>query len=151
MKIGIVFGSFDLLHAGHIHLLEQCKKYCDALVVGLHVDPSIERSDKNSPIETIVERQAKLRACKHVNDIIVYQTEADLKLILQSGEFDIRFLGTDTKDGRKITAEDVVPIEYIESLPIHTSDIRKRIKIKCECHYQCGCDKGECNCYSPSG
>ena len=128
MKKGIVFGAFDLLHAGHIHLLKECAYHCDCLIVGLHVDPSKERPSKNKPIENIVERQAKLRACKYVDDIIVYETEKDLELILQSGDIDMRFLGSDYTSGdSRITAEDSVPIVYIKSVPIHTTDIRKRI------------------------
>ena|SRR3989304_6246241 len=125
--IGIVTGSFDLLHAGHINLLKKAKRKCDYLIVGLHVDPSVER-DKNKPIESLLERQIKLKACKYVDEIIVYETEADLSIIFKYFKIDVRFLGTDAKDGRVVTDEGAIPIKYINSLPIHTSDIRRRIK-----------------------
>ena len=127
MKVGIVTGSFDLFHIGHINLLKKAKEKCLHLIVGLHVDPSVENPDKNKPIESILERQIKLKACKYVDQIIIYETEADLSIIFKYFKIDIRFLGSDAKDGRKITDEGVIPIEYIDSLPIHSSDIRERM------------------------
>jgi glycerol-3-phosphate cytidylyltransferase len=126
--IGIVTGSFDLLHAGHINLLKKAKQKCDYLFVALHVDPSIERSKKNKPIESLLEREIKLRACRYVDEIIIYETEADLSIIFKYFPIGKRFLGSDAKDGRVITDKDAIPIEYIDSLSIHTSEFRKRIK-----------------------
>ena len=128
MKVGFVAGAFDLLHAGHIHLLKQCKKQCDYLIVGLHVDPSIEREDKNKPIESVLEREIKLNACKYVDFTVVYEKETDLSVIFKYFKIDVRFLGSDYVDGKQITDPDAVPIEFIESMPIHTSDIRERVK-----------------------
>lgn len=128
MKKGIIVGTWDLLHVGHIHLLRECRKRCDNLLVGLHVDPSIERPSKNKPIESVLERQIKLIGCRYVDGIIVYEEEFDLPVIFQYFKPDVRFLGSDYKDGNKpITDIKTVPIEYIDSLPIHTTDIRKRL------------------------
>ena len=128
MRTGIVTGAFDLLHAGHIHFLKECKKKCDYLIVGLHIDPSIERPEKNKPIESVVERQLKLYACKYVDSLIVYEEESDLPILFKYFKPDVRFLGTDYKNGDKpITDVNAVEIEYIESLPIHSSDIRERL------------------------
>jgi len=129
MRIGIVVGAWDLLHAGHIHLLKQCKKRCDYLIVGLHADPSVERTHKNKPIESLLERQIKLNACKYVDFTVVYEKEEDLSLIFKYFKINVRFLGSDYKDGTKpVTDPDILPIEYIDSLPIHTTEIRGRIK-----------------------
>lgn len=129
MRTGFVAGSFDLLHAGHIHLLKQCRKRCDRLIVGLHADPSLERHDKNKPIECILEREIKLNACKYVDLTVVYEGEADLSLMFKYFKIDVRFLGSDYKENIKpITDPDALPIEYIDSLPIHTSDLRERMK-----------------------
>lgn len=129
MRVGFVCGAFDLLHAGHIHLLKQCRQRCDMLIVGLHVDPSVERDYKNKPIESILERQIKLKACRAVDQVIVYETEEDLSLIFKFYKIDVRFLGSDYAESDKpITDPDALPIEIVESLPIHTTDIRERIK-----------------------
>ena len=128
MKTGIVTGSFDILHAGHVNLLKKAKKKCDYLIVGLHVNPHIERPNKNKPIESVLEREIKLNACRYVDFTVVYETESDLSIIFKYFRIDVRFLGSDSQDGRVITDEGAIPIEYIESLPIHTADIRERIK-----------------------
>lgn len=127
--IGIVTGAFDLLHAGHINLFYEASKRCDELIVAVHVDPSIERKDKNRPVESVWERLAKIKACKYVDSVIVYEFESDLRSIFKFYKVDIRFLGSDYKDNKKpITDPDSIPIEYIESVPIHTSEIRKRME-----------------------
>lgn len=128
MKTGIVTGAFDLLHAGHIHFLRECRSKCEKLIVALHIDPSIERSEKNKPIESLLEREIKLLGCKYVDGIVVYEKENDLPILFQYCKIDVRFLGSEYKDGNKpITDPKAVPIEYIDSLPIHTSDLRKRL------------------------
>lgn len=126
---GIVFGVFDLLHIGHLNLLKKAKRRCDYLIVGLQVDPSIERKDKNKPIETVFERMAKLESLDYVNKVVVYQTEVDLVNILEYYKPEVRFLGSDYALGmKKITGESIVPIEFIVSISVHTTDIRERIK-----------------------
>ena len=129
-KVGVVFGAFDLLHAGHLHLLSEARKKCDYLIVGLHVDPSIERPEKNKPIESLLERQMRLRACKFVDHVFAYETENDILIYLKARTVDVRFLGSDyiNNPTKSITGKDLVEIETIESLPIHTSDLRERIK-----------------------
>ena len=58
MKVGFTCSTFDLLHAGHIQMLREAKEQCDYLLVGLQIDPSVDREEKNSPIQSIVERYA---------------------------------------------------------------------------------------------
>lgn len=129
MTIGFVCGAFDLLHAGHIYMLKQAKLNCDFLIVGLHIDPEYERPDKNSPVESILERQIKLEGCKFVDKVVVYKKEEDILLMLKYFNVNKRFLGADYADrGDKIITEEfAVPIMYLDSLPIHSSDIRKRL------------------------
>lgn len=130
---GIVFGTWDLLHAGHLHLLRQCKQKCDYLIVGLHVDPSLERKNKNKPIESVFERQFRLLSTKYVDEVIVYETEKDLANILKVRKPSVRFLGSDYSNltplgiSKRITEPDLVGIEYIDSIDIHTTDIRDKI------------------------
>ena len=87
MKVGFTASTFDLLHAGHISMLREAKTVCDYLICGLQVDPSIDRSDKNSPVQTLVERWTQLQGVKYVDEIIPYQTERDLEDILQMFHF----------------------------------------------------------------
>ncbi|WP_269236527.1 adenylyltransferase/cytidyltransferase family protein [Flavobacterium flavigenum] len=104
-KIGITFSSFDLLHAGHVRMLEEAKMHCDYLIVGLQTDPTIDRPEKNKPTQTVVERYIQLKACKFVDEIIPYTTEMDLEDILQSLPIDVRILGDEYRNvnftGRK--------------------------------------------------
>lgn len=93
MRIGITFSAFDLLHAGHIKMLEDAKEQCDYLICGLQTDPTLDRAEKNKPTQTMFERYMQLRACKHVDKIIPYATEQDLEDILRSFKIHVRILG----------------------------------------------------------
>jgi len=95
-KIGIVFSTFDMLHAGHIAMLAEAKNHCDYLICGLQTDPTIDRPDtKNKPVQSIVERQIQLAACRYVDEVVVYQTEQDLVDLLLILPLDIRVLGVE--------------------------------------------------------
>ena len=93
MKIGITFSTFDLLHTGHVLMLKEAKSVCDYLICGLHVDPQVERPNKNKPIQSIVERYAQLSAVKYVDEVIPYNLEKDLHDILLSYPIDVRIIG----------------------------------------------------------
>jgi glycerol-3-phosphate cytidylyltransferase len=109
MKVGITFSAFDLLHAGHIKMLEEAKSKCTYLIVGLQTDPTIDRPNKNKPTQSVVERYIQLKGCKFVDEIVPYATEQDLEDILQSFQIDIRIVGDEyiEKDftGRKYCEE----------------------------------------------
>ena len=95
-KIGITFSTFDLLHAGHIAMLSEAKNHCDYLIVGLQTDPTIDRPEtKNSPVQSVVERQIQLSACRYVDEIVVYQTEQDLRDLILILPIDVRILGVE--------------------------------------------------------
>jgi len=95
-KIGITFSTFDMLHAGHIAMLAEAKNHCDYLICGLQTDPTIDRPDtKNKPVQSIVERQIQLAACRYVDEVVVYQTEQDLVDLLLILPLDIRVLGVE--------------------------------------------------------
>jgi len=95
-KIGITFSTFDMLHAGHIAMLAEAKNHCDYLICGLQTDPTIDRPDtKNKPVQSIVERQIQLAACRYVDEVVVYQTEQDLVDLLLILPVDVRVLGVE--------------------------------------------------------
>jgi glycerol-3-phosphate cytidylyltransferase len=116
MKIGFTASTFDLLHAGHISMLREAKTVCDYLICGLQVDPSVDRSNKNSPVQSLVERWTQLQGVKYVDEIIPYQTEQDLEDILQMFHFDVRILGEeykkDTFTGRSICSARNIELYY---------------------------------------
>jgi len=97
-------------------MLREAKSQCDYLIVGLQTDPSIDRSDKNKPIQTLVERYVQLSAIKYVDEIITYQDEQDLEDILNMFDINIRILGEEYKDqtftGRAICAKRGIELYY---------------------------------------
>ncbi len=116
MKIGITFSAFDLLHAGHIKMLEDAKEQCDYLIVGLQTDPTLDRAEKNKPTQTVVERYIQLKGCKYVDEIVPYATEQDLEDILKSFKIDVRILGIEYQDknftGREYCEEKGIELYY---------------------------------------
>ena len=106
MKIGFTASAFDLLHAGHVLMLEEAKAQCDYLIVGLQTDPSQDRKSKSSPAQTIVERYLQLRACKFVDEVVPYSTEQDLEDLLAGMNIDVRILGIEYRD-KDFTGHDI--------------------------------------------
>ena len=127
-KIGFTCGSFDLLHAGHIMMLKEAKEQCDYLIVGLQTDPSVDRKNKNKPIQSVEERMIQVEAVKHVDEVVIYETEADLYVLLKSLAPDVRILGADHK-GKNFTGRDLKIKNYFNSREHNysTSELRKRI------------------------
>jgi len=130
IQVGITFSSFDLLHAGHIKMLEEAKRQCDYLIVGLQTDPTIDRPEKNRPVQTVVERYIQLKACKPVDEIVPYSTEQDLEDILRSFKIDVRIVGGEYKEkdftGRNYCEEKGIVV-YFNSRDhrFSSSDLRK--------------------------
>ena len=104
---GFTASTFDLLHAGHIAMLEEAKAQCDYLIVGLQSDPTIDRPDtKNKPIQTMFERYLQLKALKYVDEIVPYQTEQDCEDILSTLSLDVRIIGEEYKT-KPFTGSDI--------------------------------------------
>ena len=132
MKIGLTASTFDLLHAGHIEMLREAKSQCDYLICALQIDPSIDRKEKNKPVQSIVERYTQLQAVRFVDEIIPYLHETDLEDILQMRQLDVRILGEEYKDktftGRAICASRGIELYYNKrDHRFSTSDLRKRV------------------------
>jgi glycerol-3-phosphate cytidylyltransferase len=105
-KIGITFSTFDMLHAGHVAMLSDAKNHCDYLIAGLQTDPTIDRPDtKNKPIQSIVERQIQLSACRYVDEVVVYSTEQDLIDLLLILPVDVRILGVEY-EGKQFSGDE---------------------------------------------
>ena len=131
-KVGFTCSTFDLLHAGHIAMLREAKDQCDYLICGIQTDPSIDRPEKNKPVQTLVERWTQLQGVKYVDEIIPYQTEQDLEDILKLFHIDVRIIGEEYKDG-KFTGRATCAAREIEIYfnkrdhRFSSSDLRKRV------------------------
>jgi glycerol-3-phosphate cytidylyltransferase len=132
-RIGITFSTFDMLHAGHIAMLSEAKNHCDYLICGLQTDPTIDRPDtKNRPVQSIVERQIQLAACRYVDEVVVYQTEQDLIDLLLILPLDVRILGIEYADKEFTGREECYDrgIEIVFNQRDHSfssSSLRKRV------------------------
>ena len=132
-KIGITFSTFDMCHAGHIAMLAEAKNHCDYLIAGLQTDPTIDRPDtKNKPVQSIVERQIQLAACRYVDEVVVYQTEQDLIDIILTLPIDVRILGIEYEGKHFTGAEECYSrgIELVFNKRDHSfssSSLRRRV------------------------
>jgi glycerol-3-phosphate cytidylyltransferase len=131
--VGFTCSAFDLLHAGHILMLEEARDQCDYLIVGLQNDPSLDRKEKNRPIQSLVERYVQLKAVAFVDEIIVYNTEKDLTDLLKILPIDIRIVGEEYKD-KQLTGRDVCESRNIQiyynkrNHTFSTTELRKRVQ-----------------------
>jgi glycerol-3-phosphate cytidylyltransferase len=120
MKVGFTCSTFDLLHAGHVQMLREAREQCDYLICGLQVDPSVDREEKNPPIQTVVER---------------YSTEEDLEDILSMYNIDVRILGEEYRE-KDFTGKDICKRRGIQlhfnkrDHRFSSSDLRARVKLK---------------------
>lgn len=112
-RVGITASTFDLLHAGHCIMLREAKDQCDHLIVALQVDPSVDRPEKNKPVQSLFERHIQLQSIRDIDEIVVYQTETDLIDILESLPINVRILGEEYKD-TNFTGNDVCKRKNIE-------------------------------------
>lgn len=132
MKVGITFSCFDLFHAGHVAMLKEAKTQCDYLIVGLQTDPTIDRPEKNKPIQSVFERYMQLKACKYIDEIVPYATEKDVEDILLTYHIDVRIIGEDYIH-QNFTGKDLCGFRNIEIYynrrqhSFSTSELRNRV------------------------
>lgn len=128
MKIGFTCSCFDLFHAGHIMMLKEAKQHCDYLIVGLQTDPTIDRPQKNKPIQSVFERFTQIDACKYVDEIVPYATEKDLLDILQSYQIDVRIIGEEYRDKEFTGKELPIPLYFNQRRhSFSTTELRARV------------------------
>jgi glycerol-3-phosphate cytidylyltransferase len=128
-RVGIVASCFDLFHAGHVLMLMEARAECDRLVVALQSDPTIDRPEKNKPIQGLYERYVQVDSCKFVDNVVAYDTEADLYNLLASFDWSVRFLGDDYIGRTDFTGYDLnIPIHYCSRKHDYSSSsLRERI------------------------
>jgi glycerol-3-phosphate cytidylyltransferase len=132
LKIGFTASTFDLFHAGHIMMLKEAKTQCDYLIVGLQTDPTIDRPQKNKPVQTVFERFIQLQACKYVDEVVVYATEKELIDILLSYPINVRIVGNEYQDKEFTGKEDCwnhhIDIYYNKrEHSFSTTELRQRV------------------------
>lgn len=131
MITGFACGVFDLFHAGHVLMLQECKQHCDRLIIAVNAAENIDANinpGKQAPVYSLEHRVMILKSCKYVDEVIIYRNEEELLGILKAGNFGVRFLGEDYK-GRPITGQELnIPIHYTDrGHGLSTSDFRKKI------------------------
>lgn len=133
MIVGFTASSFDLFHSGHVAMLKEAKANCEYMIVGMQTDPTIDRPEKNKPIQSVFERYVQLEGCKYIDEIIPYETEKDLEDIFLTYKIDIRFIGEEYKDkqftAKQLCVDKNVKIHYNKRQhSFSTTNLRKRIK-----------------------
>ena len=129
MKKGITFGAFDLFHAGHVMMLEEAKTVCDHLIVCIQSDPSLDRKQKNKPVQSIVEREIQVYGCRYTDEVIIYDTEAEVLEILDSVDWDVRILGEEYRNKDFTGREQTLNKCHFNKRPhnFSSSELRKRV------------------------
>ena len=131
-KIGFTCSTFDLFHAGHVVMLEEAKRQCDYLIVGIQIDPTLDRDTKNRPVQSIVERQIQVKACRYVDEVVIYSTEKELEDLMKTLPIDVRILGVEYSDndftGKQICLDRGIQIYYnSRDHSFSSSDLRQRV------------------------
>ena len=126
--VGFTCSTFDLFHAGHVVMLQEAAILCDYLIVGLLVDPTLDRADsKNKPIQSVMERYLQVSACKYVDEVIPFQSEADLVDLILAINPDIRIVGEEYR-GKDHTGVGLCPIHYNKRRhSFSTTELRDRV------------------------
>jgi len=129
MKKGITFGAFDLFHAGHVMMLEEAKTVCDHLIVCIQSDPSLDRKEKNKPVQSIVEREIQVYGCRYTDEVIIYDTEAEVLEILDSVDWDVRIIGEEYRNKDFTGREQTLNKCHFNKRPhnFSSSELRKRV------------------------
>ena len=132
MIVGITFSSFDLFHSGHVAMLKEAKANCDHLMVGVQTDPTIDRPEKNKPIQSVFERYVQLEGCKYIDQIVPYATEKEIEDILLTYKIDKRFIGEEYKTkeftGKQLCVDNDIELYYNKRQhSFSTTNLRTRI------------------------
>ena len=129
MKKGINFGAFDLFHAGNFMMLEEAKTVCDHLIVCIQSDPSLDRKEKNKPVQSIVEREIQVYGCRYTDEVIIYDTEAEVLEILDTVDWDVRILGEEYKNKDFTGREQTLNKCHFNKRPhnFSSSELRNRV------------------------
>ena len=129
MKKGITFGAFDLFHAGHVLMLKEAKSICDYLIVCIQSDPSLDRAEKNKPVQSVIEREIQISACTYVDEVIIYDSEEEVLKIIETIDWDVRILGEEYRDKEFTGRDQTLDKCYFNKRPhnFSSSELRERV------------------------
>ena len=129
MKKGITFGAFDLFHAGHVLMLKEAKSICDYLIVCIQSDPSVDRAEKNKPVQSVIEREIQVSACTYVDEVIIYDSEEDVLKIIETIDWDVRILGEEYRDKEFTGRDQTLDKCYFNKRPhnFSSSELKERV------------------------
>ena len=129
MKKGITFGAFDLFHAGHVLMLKEAKSICDYLIVCIQSDPSLDRVEKNKPVQSVIEREIQVSACTYVDEVIIYDSEEEVLKIIETIDWDVRILGEEYRDKEFTGRDQTLDKCYFNKRPhnFSSSELRERV------------------------
>ena len=129
MKKGITFGAFDLFHAGHVLMLKEAKSICDYLIVCIQSDPSVDRAEKNKPVQSVIEREIQVSACTYVDEVIIYDSEEEVLKIIETIDWDVRILGEEYRDKEFTARAQTLDKCYFNKRPhnFSSSELRERV------------------------
>ena len=129
MKKVITFGAFDLFHAGHVLMLKEAKSICDYLIVCIQSDPSLDRAEKNKPVQSVIEREIQISACTYVDEVIIYDYEEEVLQIIETVDWDVRILGEEYRDKEFTGRDQTLDKCYFNKRPhnFSSSELRERV------------------------
>lgn len=104
--VGFTAGNFDIIHPGYVYTFQTAKKHCDYFMVFLQNDPSIDRANKYTPVVPRAERYNTLMEMETVDAVYCYQTEEELRTLIEFFKPDVRILGEDYI-GKRFTGDDL--------------------------------------------
>ncbi len=128
MVIVITFGTFDLLHIGHINMLEKCRKYGDKLIVGVSSDKLNYIKKKRNPIFNEQDRMKIIKNIKGVDEVFLEESLELKENYINKYNADIFIIGDDWK-GKFDHLNSVCKVIYLDRTEnISTTGIIDNIK-----------------------
>lgn len=117
-----VNGTFDVLHRGHLELLNYAKSYGDYLIVAIDTDERVkEKKGTTRPIHSQDERKFFLNMLKPVNQVEMFSSDEELENLIKEFNPDIMIVGSDYKNKRVIGSEYAKKLLFFDRIDEYSS------------------------------